>query len=218
MVSLFLAKNPLLTITAQDAPASVASLFGVHLSAHFNEPYLRFAVHRNLSSNLISFHLGSESVRDFWGKRWNLTAGSILRDAIYQPIIDLVRGLPLYQRDDSSANHKSRAPVSKSWRALAVLAAFAASALAHERILAYAVPPTFEWTLFFMVHGVVTVLESLLDDWLRARKLFWRPPRLLRIAYTLAFIEATFHYLFLPPLERSVLTERLISSFANLAK
>ena len=100
----------------------------------------------------------------------------------------------------------------------AVLAAFLASGLAHERILAYATAPTFEWTAFFLAHGVAAVLETAADDWLRARKLLWRPPRVLQILYALAFVELTFHTLFLPPLERSGLTHRLIASFADLAK
>lgn len=47
-----------------------AAAIGLRLSPHFNHPYF------------------SASFGELWSKRWNLTAGTVLRNSIYDPIIE----------------------------------------------------------------------------------------------------------------------------------
>ena len=46
------------------------TLFGLTLEPHFDKPYL------------------ASSAADFWGRRWNLAAGAVLRDLLYSPIVE----------------------------------------------------------------------------------------------------------------------------------
>ena len=50
--------------------AAAKPLFGMTLARHFDQPYI------------------SKSIREFWGKRWNLVAGSALRSLVYDPIVE----------------------------------------------------------------------------------------------------------------------------------
>jgi hypothetical protein len=95
----------------------------VALTPHFNEPYR------------------SASLRDFWGRRWNVTASTVLRHAVFEP---------------------TRSATGST--ATAVLAAFAVSGAVHEVLLLYCTREwrlvTWEWLAFFSLHGLLMVGEE----------------------------------------------------------
>ncbi|XAR56750.1 Long-chain-alcohol O-fatty-acyltransferase [Bertholletia excelsa] len=87
----------------------------------------------------------STSLQDFWGRRWNLVVTSILRPTVYCPVRSL--SMPVLGR---------------RWASLpAILANFLVSGLMHELLFYYftRAKPTWEVTLFFVVHGGCTAVE-----------------------------------------------------------
>ncbi|XP_038972546.1 probable long-chain-alcohol O-fatty-acyltransferase 5, partial [Phoenix dactylifera] len=81
--------------------------------------------------------LGASSLQDFWGRRWNLMVSSILRPSVYDP-------------------------VQARWGLDAgILATFFVSGLMHELMFYYLTLalPTGEVTAFFVLHGLLTVVE-----------------------------------------------------------
>ncbi|CAM8879154.1 unnamed protein product [Rhodiola kirilowii] len=60
------------------------AVLGLELEPQFNEPYL------------------ATSLKDFWGKRWNLAVTSILRLTVYEPTINLITG-PICQLSRNQA-------------------------------------------------------------------------------------------------------------------
>ncbi|KAG6554960.1 hypothetical protein Mapa_003545 [Marchantia paleacea] len=118
---------------AFELPAAVAaSVFGVHLPAQFNMPFL------------------ATSLADFWGRRWNLLVNNLLRVSVYNPIL---LGFGRGQSGKRSSQKE---------RAIASLAAFTVSAIMHEMIFFYMSrrEPTFEVSMFFVLNGVATVFEG----------------------------------------------------------
>lgn len=54
-----------------DGPASVlTSMIGLQIAPHFNKPFI------------------AESLKAFWGQRWNLTISNCMRGPIYDPIYE----------------------------------------------------------------------------------------------------------------------------------
>lgn len=140
---------------------------GLHLEPQFNEPLL------------------STSLRDFWGRRWNLLVTSIMRPTVFQPI----RGLTL----------RPLGPVLATY--LAVMAAFVVSAVMHELMFFYLgrVRPTFEVTWFFLLQGVSVCLEITVKDYVGKR---WQVPWWVFCPATLGWVVVTACWLLLPPLLR----------------
>jgi hypothetical protein len=95
----------------------------------------------------------SQSLSEFWGRRWNLVVGGWLRAHCYAPLARL--GLPR----------------------LGVLAAFVVSALIHvyPTFIAIGAGPAAAIAGFFLAHGALMVVEA------RLRVRQWRPRG--RIAY-----------------------------------
>jgi hypothetical protein len=233
---------------------------GVRLRPHFRQPYL------------------SVSLADFWARRWNMTASSLLREVVYEPICDsgnhgvarqqtasgtgsvmtaggAVSGASKPSAPDNEVPGKLAAPnpdvsgihsgmqssgaeaarpkhaqhthPSTARMLLAQLAAFTASGVAHEIILAYANRViTGEWFLFFFGHGVLTVAEALVDRWMRRRvksesggivsgvcRVFLHP--WLRRPLTLAVMALTAELAFWPPVERAGLDMRCLRNFEH---
>ncbi|KAK1406983.1 hypothetical protein QVD17_38593 [Tagetes erecta] len=97
------------------------------MEPHFNEPYM------------------STSLQDFWGRRWNLAASSILRASVYNPTrMILDRNLGKFRG-----------------HLVATFVTFVVSGLMHEVMYLYLmrVPPTWEVTWFFVLHGVCMTVE-----------------------------------------------------------
>jgi hypothetical protein len=148
----------LLELLLAASAAAARALLGVHLEPQFNRPYL------------------SSSLRDFWGRRWNLSVSALLRQCVF---------LPVRARFGATAG---------------VLATFAASGLMHEVMFSYITlrPPTGEAAAFFALHGACAVAEG----WWAAHERWPRPPRVPTTPLTLAFVGVTGFWLFLPPIIR----------------
>jgi len=86
---------------AYDFLGFISLFFSKNSKPHFQKPYL------------------STSFQDFWGKRWNLVAGSLLRDSIYIPCRV---HLPFHFSDRTS-------------KSISVLLTFLVSGIMHEYIL-----------------------------------------------------------------------------------
>ncbi|XP_020177609.1 probable long-chain-alcohol O-fatty-acyltransferase 5 [Aegilops tauschii subsp. strangulata] len=140
------------------------ALLGMELEPTFDRPYL------------------ATSLRDFWGRRWNVSVPAVLRPCVYSPMRALIGG-------------------GRGGAAMAVLATFLVSGLMHEWMFYYITlqPPTGEATTYFVLQGACTVVES----WWASHKGWWRPPRMAATPLTLAFATITGIWLLLPPLVRS---------------
>ncbi|PIN18906.1 Long-chain-alcohol O-fatty-acyltransferase [Handroanthus impetiginosus] len=167
----------LIEILVELSSLLVRALVGLELEPASDEPYL------------------STSLQEFWGKRWNLTVNSILRQTIYKPVRSAA----------AAVLGRERAAL------LGVLAAFLVSGLMHELLFWYVTRarPSWEMTMFFVVHGVCVVVEFGLKAPLAEKK--WRVPWFLSGPLTVGFVAATSFWLFFPPLTRNGADERVIA-------
>ncbi|KAJ3679858.1 hypothetical protein LUZ60_016136 [Juncus effusus] len=148
-------------------------LLKTELEPQFNKPYL------------------STSLRDLWGRRWNLMVSDILRLTVYNPVrIRYGTGT-------------------------GILATFAVSGFMHEILFYYITleKPTGEVSLFFVLHGVCTALEG----WYAGHKNCPVPPKLVRMVLTIGFFACTGYLLFFPPVLRNGSVDMVIEeNFALL--
>ncbi|XP_066350411.1 probable long-chain-alcohol O-fatty-acyltransferase 5 [Miscanthus floridulus] len=149
------------------AAAASRALVGLELEPQFDRPYL------------------SASLRDFWGRRWNLSVPALLRQCVFRPV-----------------RARLGAPAG-------VLAAFVVSGLMHEAMFSYItlLPPTGEAAAFFTLHGACAVAEG----WWAAHERWSRPPRALATPLTLAFVGVTGFWLFFPPITRPGADKQVIA-------
>ncbi|CAN6239754.1 unnamed protein product [Urochloa humidicola] len=154
------------------AAALARALLGAEHEPHFDRPYL------------------ASSLRDFWGRRWNLMVPAVLRPCVYRPV---------------------RARLGSA--AAGVLAAFLVSGVMHEVMFYYITLEvgTGEVTAFFALHGACAVAER----WCAAR---WvggggrTPlPRPVATALTLTFVTGTGSWLFFAPVIRSGLDKAIVA-------
>ncbi|XP_051125670.1 probable long-chain-alcohol O-fatty-acyltransferase 5 [Andrographis paniculata] len=170
-----------LEILIEISSALVRPMLGLELEPASDEPYL------------------SISLQEFWGRRWNIATGNLLRQAVYKPVRSVT------------------APVlGREWSILAAVeAAFLVSGLMHELIFWYttpAIPPSWEVTMFFVVQGVGVAVEVLLKAAIASKKcrlLTWWVSGPL----TLGFVAGTSFWLFFPPLIRNGVDVRVIGEF-----
>ncbi|TKY57356.1 long-chain-alcohol O-fatty-acyltransferase 5 [Spatholobus suberectus] len=142
----------------------------------------------------------STSLREFWGRRWNLMVAYILRYTVYIPVRSLL----------------SKTVLGPQWASVpGVMAAFLVSGLMHELIFYYItrVAPTWEVTCFFLLHGACVVVELGAMKWLGPK---WRLHWAVSGPITVAFVIATAAWLFFPPLLRDGADERFIKEFNNV--
>lgn len=121
------------------------------------------------------------SLQDFWGRRWNLMVSSILRPTVYNPIRSIFSRW-----------------FGRKWAALpAVFSSFLVSGLMHELIFFYIgrKEPTWEVTLFFLIHGVSLALEIGIKKTLNGK---WKFPVVLSGILAVGFVLVTGLWLFLP--------------------
>ncbi len=178
-----------------DGPGSAAAtLFGLRLSPHFNAPFL------------------STSIAEFWARRWNVTAATLLRRSVFDPVLegrlvgdDVDHGAGGTQHD--AARAPPRRSVALSRRAAAVCATFAVSGIAHEVIFWVATrsKPTFEWLLFFTLQGPLVILEAVIRHYAPLRSYIALPLSLL----TLLLFGG---WLFFPPAVRTGLDARVVDA------
>ncbi|GLT57540.1 hypothetical protein SLA2020_305060 [Shorea laevis] len=89
-------------------------------------------------------HYLATTLQGFWGRRWSLPVSNALRHTVYKPIRSCLKNLL----------GQSLATVA------ALLAAFLFSGLMHELLYYYLARanPTWEVTLFFVLHGVCVIV------------------------------------------------------------
>ncbi|VFR03506.1 unnamed protein product [Cuscuta campestris] len=147
---------------------AVRVLTGLDLDPPSDEPYL------------------SCSLREFWGRRWNLTVTNTFRFSVYDPVREL-----------------SAAVIGGAWAPLpAMMATFALSGLMHELLVFYVARarPSWEMTAFFLLHGVCVAAEYATEQaWGGTPRL----PRAVSGPLTVGFVVGTTFWLFFPPLIRS---------------
>ncbi|CAN7122229.1 unnamed protein product [Brassica rapa subsp. narinosa] len=133
------------------------------------------------------------SLQDFWSRRWNLMVSAVLRSTVHIPV---QRFCTRFLGPDAAV-------------LVGVMASFLVSGLMHELIYFYAIrlPPTWEVTCFFVLHGVATTVEIAVKRTVR-----WSPPhRAVSGLGVLVFVSVTGVWLFLPQLLRNNVHERAIS-------
>lgn len=152
-----------------------ATMFlGVELDPTFDEPYM------------------ATSLQDFWGRRWNTMVNRIMHPTVYDPVM-------------STCSHV----IGRRWAPLpAIVVTFMVSGLMHELIFYYIKresrtweewEPTWEVTLFFLLHGVCLAVEVAVK---KARRGGWRLPAAVSRLMVAAFVIGTGLWLFLPSLYR----------------
>jgi hypothetical protein len=125
-------------------------------------------------------HLAT-SLRDFWGRRWNLAVSAILRASVYDPL---------------------RARAGKE---AGILATFLVSGLMHEALVCYLTlrRSTGEMTAFFLLHGMCRVAEERCVRRWTARG--WPPPpRPVATFLVWMFLTAQSFWLILPTVYRGM--------------
>uniref|UniRef100_A0ACD5V061 Uncharacterized protein n=1 Tax=Avena sativa TaxID=4498 RepID=A0ACD5V061_AVESA len=157
----------MLELFMASAAAFARALLGAELEPQFDRPYL------------------ASSLRDFWGRRWNLMVPGALRPSVYGPV-----------------RARLGAPAG-------VLATFLVSGLMHEVMFYYITLEggTGEVTAFFVLHGACVVAER----WCARQRGLWRPPRAVATAATLAFVAGTASWLFFAPVIRSGLDKAIVA-------
>uniref|UniRef100_A0ACD5YB21 Uncharacterized protein n=1 Tax=Avena sativa TaxID=4498 RepID=A0ACD5YB21_AVESA len=160
------------------AIAAAAGALGMQAEPQFDRPYL------------------ASSLRDFWGRRWNIMVSAILRPSVYDPV-----------------RTRSGSP------AAAVLATFVVSGLMHEVIVYYL---SLQWrsdgvmAAFFLLHGVCCVLEG----WCARRwaaKGWPAPPRAVATVLVGLFVTATSFWLFFPALLKNGVEEKVLEEWAAVS-
>lgn len=156
----------ILELSLAAAAALARALLGEELEPPFDRPYL------------------AASLRDFWGRRWNLAVPALLRPCVFRPV-------------------RARAGGSA---AAGVAAAFLVSGVMHEVMFYYITmePGNGEVTAFFAIHGACVVAEA----WCARR---WRLPRPVATALTLGFVTGTASWLFFAPVIRSGLDKAIVA-------
>lgn len=142
----------------------------------------------------------STSIQDFWGRRWNLIVTSILRPTVYDPTRNFFKSI-----------------VGRKGAAFpAVLATFLVSGIMHELIFYYLgrMKPTWEVSLFFLLHGCCLMVEVVLKDFLRGKFQF---PRLISRILTIGFVLLTCLWLFMPPFLRFNADVRMLEEYTSLS-
>lgn len=177
----------LLAVLMDGSAALAGCLLGLSFAKHFDAPFL------------------ASSHADFWGRRWNLTAGGLLRLSVYDPVCE---GRLL------GATPAPPGPVAASRRALALCLTFLASGVAHELILLrlnWPAWPSLSWLAYFTVQGPILLAEARLK-----RAIGGRIATLPAILLTLSIQLLLGSLLFIPPCVRSGLAARVVASLRSL--
>ncbi|SPT15878.1 unnamed protein product [Triticum aestivum] len=156
--------------------AAAGGALGMEMEPQFDRPYL------------------ASSLRDFWGRRWNLMVSAILRPSVYDPV---------RARAGSPAG---------------VLATFLVSGLMHEGMVYYLSlrRPDGGMTAFFLLHGACCVAEGWCARRWAARG--WpSPPRAVATVIVVVFVAGTAFWLFFPPLCKDGGEEKLLEEWAAVA-
>lgn len=147
--------------------AALTALLGFETQPHMHNPLLR-----------------STSLRDFWGRRWNMIIHGLLRRVVFQPL----RGVTAAERK----------PVALHRELGAAFATFAASGLLHEYLWLGTIGPSAPLggaTAFFLLQGAFCTGQALAERF--APELVrgcQRMPRALKLAGTYALLFPSLHW------------------------
>ena len=181
-----------------DLCAALAESVGVHTEQAFRQPWL------------------AASLGEFWTKRWNLPASDVLRDSVYYPVVDMLAtygafGAPQGLQRIVSADDRRAAMVAipAAARIVASFLTFFISGVMHELVIFCLTGSiTGEMILFFSLHGVMVIAETVLAMVIRYKvgRPIWREvPVVLRRMATIALVLCTGHWLFFEPMVRSAI-------------
>ncbi|KAK9152702.1 hypothetical protein Sjap_000182 [Stephania japonica] len=126
------------------------------------------------------------SLQDFWGRRWNLMASNALRSLVYEPLKRWV----------------SRSEIGAMFpRIIAVMGTFVVSGLVHEIALYYhaRTRPSWEMTGFFVLQGLVVIVEIVVKKVLLMKGIAWRMNRVVSRVLVVGFVMLSAMSLFFPP-------------------
>ncbi|GER32870.1 MBOAT (membrane bound O-acyl transferase) family protein [Striga asiatica] len=167
-------------IVVEISSSAGRALLGLELEPASDEPYL------------------ATSLREFWGRRWNLTVNDVLRRTVYRPV-------------------RSAAGGGRCAAMAAVMGSFLVSGLMHELLFWYVTRawPSWEMTAFFVLHGACVAAEFGLGAAGRDR---WRLPWFVGGPLTIGFVVGSSSWLFFPPLVRNGADVRVIEEFRYVAK
>ncbi|XP_065864768.1 acyl-CoA--sterol O-acyltransferase 1-like [Euphorbia lathyris] len=128
----------------------------------------------------------AKSLQEFWGRRWNRLASYVLRQTIYVPTQNSLKGVV--------GNGAAKMG--------ALVITLVVSGVMHELMFYYITcgkRPTWECAHFFVLQGVCMVLEAGFRYFWR-----WKPFHpLLPNFFTLGFVVTTFYWLLVVPVWRS---------------
>src|SRR5262249_36612774 len=164
-------------ITSSKLLATPPLLVGLSLIVHFGVFDVVTALWRWNGGDcprLLRSPLRSTSLREFWGRRWNLAFSEMTAIAVYQPLVRIA----------------GRGP--------ALAASFVGSGLLHE--LAISVPVRRGYGLpmaYFMLHGILMTVEARLAKANRPIDLVPWTGRLWTLIWLLAPLPVLFHRPFL---------------------
>jgi len=160
----------------------------------------------------------AQSITELWSRRYNLVFGRTLRDLAYDPICEgsLIHGPKYFD--------KQRPTVAR--RLVAVLMTFGMSGLIHIIAMQHALKtdPMMLYGLFFVINGIIVVLENVLKTLVRATG--YKPivsslvPSFLYHIYSISVTFTLAHRFFWPDLDAAggaeMIAEGMISFFRNL--
>ncbi|KAL1804169.1 hypothetical protein ACET3Z_032816 [Daucus carota] len=151
-------------------------LLKMDLEQPFNEPYL------------------STSLRDFWGRRWNLISTKILRSTIFSPI---------FQYTSKTLGHAGALIFS-------IMGTFLVSALMHALLYyqVFRVLPSWSFLCFFVFQGLCLIIEGAMRSRFATIRQGFRPP------FIYFFLMSTFAWLVMSDMvEQNADTVLFLTSF-----
>ncbi|CAI9098924.1 OLC1v1035657C1 [Oldenlandia corymbosa var. corymbosa] len=149
----------------------------------------------------------STSLQDFWGKRWNLAMTKNLWRTVYSPV------------KSASAIVERRNKLLASPTALTVTIFVAG--LIHELLLYFltgGAKPTWEMTLFFLLHGFCVALGVAVKKKASSGRWETKLPRWVSGPLTIGFVMLTSFWLFFPPLIRSCVDTMVFEQLRTFAE
>ncbi|MCO5574180.1 hypothetical protein L7F22_027962 [Adiantum nelumboides] len=186
------------------------------IPAHFATLLLRLDLRPSFNQPL-----RSQSISEFWGQRWSLTASALLRELVYNPVLGFLQPDLLNSSTSASPSFGTTEPPANQsvalWkRVTAVCSTFFVSGLLHELTWFCTVQgrnaPSWEvFFFFFLLHGVLNSAEICLRR--LHPQLVSKTPAYLKLLLTQIFVHVSFGFLFFGPLvtrghlQMEVLTE-----------
>lgn len=172
-------------------------LFGIKLSPSFDRPYL------------------SASISEFWARRWNKVIQRILREMIYEPI--------LQNRFIADRQYYYHGEVHIVRRIIGAMCVFSVSGLIHAwwliKIMNVKTFPVLQFS-FFAVNGIVLMIEKLIKHYVFSSpylsSFVSKIPQVFFIISTHVILVTLGHFLFFPDLINSGFVDSLMDAVLSV--